>query len=93
MGLLLGEGRPDSRVPQVKTDSSGAFMLHENPQYVDDLRFALDVMNEYSHLGLDSEQASKLRHLMIEQINKAEDALKHPGVLVTSRNGADGESE
>jgi hypothetical protein len=45
-----------------------------NPGYADDLRFALDVMDEYSHLGLDSEYASRLRSLMLGQIAKAEKA-------------------
>lgn len=51
-------------------------MLSEVPTYVDDLRFALEIMDEYSHLGLDSEHAAKLRSLMLDQIAKAEDALK-----------------
>ena len=38
---------------------------------IDDLRFAIDVMDEYSHLGLDSEHASKLRTLMQRQIVEA----------------------
>lgn len=51
-------------------------MLCENPSYVDDLRFALEIMDEYSHLGLDSERASKLRTLILQQIAKAEEALQ-----------------
>lgn len=51
-------------------------MLSENPMYVDDLRFALEIMDEYSHLGLDSEHAAKLRSLMLQQIAKAEQALR-----------------
>lgn len=47
-----------------------------NPGYADDLRFAIDVMDESSHLGLDSEYASRLRSLMLQQIAKAEDAQK-----------------
>lgn len=50
-------------------------MLYENPEYVADLRFALEVMDEYAHLGLDSEHATQLRDLMLEQIEKAETAL------------------
>jgi hypothetical protein len=42
---------------------------------IDDLRFAIDVMDEYSHLGLDSEHATKLRTLMERQIAEAEEAL------------------
>ena len=51
-------------------------MLSENPAYVDDLRFALEIMDEYSHLGLDSEHASKLRSLMLRQIARAEEVFK-----------------
>ena len=47
-------------------------MMHDNnPAFLDDLRFAIKVMDEHSHLGLDSEYASKLRTLMLRQIEKA----------------------
>ena len=36
-----------------------------------DLRYALDVMEEYSHLGLDDEYASKLREILARQIDNA----------------------
>jgi hypothetical protein len=39
-----------------------------------DLRYALDVMEEYSHLGLDEEYASKLRDILQRHIREAEDA-------------------
>ncbi len=52
-----------------------------NPGYADDLRFAIDVMDESSHLGLDSEYASRLRSLMLQQIAKAEDAQKRNQVV------------
>lgn len=42
---------------------------------VEDLRFALSVMEEHSHLGLDSEYASKLRSLMLRQIAETEQDL------------------
>ena len=38
---------------------------------VRDLRYALDVMEEYSHLGLDDEAASKLRQILVRQIDEA----------------------
>jgi hypothetical protein len=38
---------------------------------VTDLRYALDVMEEYSHLGLDDVAASKLRDLLVRQIDDA----------------------
>ena len=56
-------------------------MLCENPTYVDDLRFALEIMDECSHLGLDSEHASKLRSLMLQQISRAEEAQKDRGAV------------
>jgi hypothetical protein len=42
---------------------------------VHDLRYALDVMEEYSHLGLDDEAASKLREILLRQINDSHAAL------------------
>lgn len=41
----------------------------------DDLRYALDVMEEYSHLGLDDQHASKLREILKRNIADAEEAL------------------
>lgn len=38
---------------------------------VADLRYALDVMEEYSHLGLNDEAASELRAILIRQIDDA----------------------
>ena len=43
-----------------------------NSTYAADLRFALDVMEEHSCLGLDREYASKLRSVMLRQIEQAE---------------------
>jgi hypothetical protein len=40
-----------------------------------DFRFALDVMEEDSHLGLDDEFASKLRDILLRRINLADAAL------------------
>jgi hypothetical protein len=40
-----------------------------------ELRYALDVMEEYSHLGLDDEYAGKLRDILVRRIEEAEDAL------------------
>lgn len=39
-----------------------------------ELRYALDVLDEYSHLGLDNEFASKLREILERRILEAEDA-------------------
>lgn len=41
----------------------------------DELRYALDVMEEYSHLGLDDEFAGKLRDILLKRIDEAEAAL------------------
>lgn len=41
----------------------------------EDLRYALDVMEEYSHLGLDDQHASKLREILQRNIAEAEEAL------------------
>jgi len=46
-----------------------------NPNLVTELRYALDVMEEYSHLGLDNEAAGKLRNILLRRINEAETAL------------------
>lgn len=46
-----------------------------NPDLVNELRYALDVMEEYSHLGLDNEAASKLRGILVRRINEAEAAV------------------
>lgn len=40
-----------------------------------ELRYALEVMDEYSHLGLDDEYASKLRDILLRRIEEAEAAL------------------
>ena len=39
-----------------------------------ELRYALDVMEEYSHLGLDDEYADKLRDILVRRIEEAEEA-------------------
>ncbi len=50
-----------------------------NPDLVNELRYALDVMEEYSHLGLDNEAAGKLRGILVRRINEAEAAVScHP---------------
>jgi hypothetical protein len=60
--------------------------LLDNCVLIDDLRFAIDVMDEYSHLGLDSEYALKLRTLMQRQIAKAEEALNCRSALHAFRD-------
>ena len=46
-----------------------------NPDLATELRYALDVMEEYSHLGLDDEAASKLRTILQRRICEAEATL------------------
>jgi hypothetical protein len=45
-----------------------------NPDQAMELRYALDVMEEYSHLGLDDEAAGKLRKILQRRIHEAEAA-------------------
>ena len=42
---------------------------------VSDYRYALDVMEEHSNLGLDDEFASKLRDILLRHISDTESAL------------------
>jgi len=46
-----------------------------NPDLAKELRYALDVMEEYSHLGLDDAAAGKLREILLRRIKNAEDEL------------------
>ena len=42
------------------------------PELANELRYALDVMEENSHLGLDDEAANKLRNILLRRIEQAE---------------------
>jgi len=42
------------------------------PELANELRYALDVMEENSHLGLDDEAANRLRKILLRRINQAE---------------------
>jgi hypothetical protein len=44
-------------------------------EFLEDLRFALDVMEERSHLGLDGETASTLRNALLHRIAATENSL------------------
>jgi hypothetical protein len=46
----------------------------QNPEVANELRYALDVMEEHSHLGLDAEAAGKLRTILLRRISQAESA-------------------
>jgi hypothetical protein len=39
---------------------------------INDLRFALEVMEDHSHLGLNAERAAKLRTMMQRRISAAD---------------------
>ena len=39
-----------------------------------DLRYALEVLDEYHHLGLDAEHANKLRNILIRRIGEANES-------------------
>ena len=43
-----------------------------NCHTAEELRYALDVMEEYTHLGLDDESASRIRSILLRRINEAE---------------------
>ena len=43
-----------------------------NSTYAEDLRFALEVMEKHSCLGLDMKYAAELRSVLIRQIERAE---------------------
>lgn len=43
-----------------------------NPALIADLRFALEVLDERSHLGLDSEYHARIRSLLLTEIKEAE---------------------
>jgi hypothetical protein len=50
-----------------------------NPAHLSDLRYALDVMEERSHLGLDDHFQSTLRQILLRRIAEAENSLEcHP---------------
>jgi hypothetical protein len=55
-----------------------------NPELASELRFALDVMEEKSHLGLDDEGASRLKSILLRHIKEANLELEHPSVAPES---------
>lgn len=88
-GRMENFTRPLNRATKPDVESLVS-MLSEVSTYVDDLRFALEIMDEYSHLGLDSEHAAKLRSLMLEQIAKAEKALRDSRAVEVAFGPTDG---
>ena len=49
-----------------------------NADVVEDLEFAIDVLEESSHLGLDSEFASRLRAVALRQIERRRATARPP---------------
>jgi hypothetical protein len=52
------------------------------------LRFALEVLEERSHLGLDAEYTGKLAGAIRQQIERGEEALNPPPSVVAPRRAA-----
>jgi hypothetical protein len=53
-----------------------------NAVIAEDLRFALDVLQESAHLGLDSEHSSTLQSLIQNQIKRREARLRRSAPVV-----------
>jgi hypothetical protein len=47
-----------------------------NPLVIEDLQFALDVLQESPHLGLDSEYRAKLQAVILKQIERRKGTIK-----------------
>jgi hypothetical protein len=58
-------------VPAGMRETDAMLDTKSKSDLVADLRYALDVMEEYSHLGLNDEAASNLRAILIRQIDDA----------------------
>jgi hypothetical protein len=43
-----------------------------NPELANELRYALDVLEEHSHLGLDDATAGTIRDILLRRIGEAE---------------------
>jgi hypothetical protein len=60
------------------------------PAVLDDLHFALDVMEERAHLGLNDQNANSLRCILLRRISEAETAISRkpaaPASQWTSQN-------
>ena len=39
-----------------------------------DLRYALEVLDEYEHLGLDANHANKLRNILVRRIRETDES-------------------
>jgi hypothetical protein len=63
-------------------------LAERNPAILVHLRFALKVLEERSHLGLDAEYARKLASVIRQQIEHGEEALNPPPSAVAPRRAA-----
>jgi hypothetical protein len=59
-----------------------------NPALLDDLRFALNVLQESSNLGLDVQYTEKLVSVIRQQIERGEAALNRPPSLAIPQKAA-----
>jgi hypothetical protein len=58
-------------------------IAERNPSLIDDLRFALSVLQERSGLGLDRFYLSKIRSVILQQIEQGQAALDHRPSVAT----------
>jgi hypothetical protein len=63
-------------------------LAERNPAILVHLRFALEVLEERSHLGLDAEYSEKLSSVIRHQIERGKEALKPPPSLAAPRRAA-----
>ena len=59
-----------------------------NSAILDDLRFALNVLQESSNLGLDAQYTRKLVSVIQQQIERGEAALNRPPSLALAEKAA-----
>ena len=63
-------------------------LAERNPAILVHLRFALEVLEESSHLGLDAEYTGKIASVIREQIKRGEAALFPPPSLTAPGRAA-----
>jgi hypothetical protein len=61
-------------------------MIYRRPSHelLAELRYALQVMEEKTHLGLDDPTANKLKTILLRRIGKMEDALDRDRAISTT---------
>jgi hypothetical protein len=61
-------------------------MMHRRPSHelLAELRYALQVMEENSHLGLDDPAANKLKTILLRRIGKMEETLARETAISTA---------